>query len=115
MKEQDTIKLLRECDAGVKMGVSSIDDVLEKVEEAEQEILQLPEPNSPDDDQAVAAIEAAKETFDALSEHGKSIVGSDAKAKLEALLTAISDYQITEGDNTKWKKGDSSLKNKLFR
>ena len=28
MIESDTIKLLRECDAGVKMGVSSIDDVL---------------------------------------------------------------------------------------
>ena len=28
MIEKDTIKLLRECDAGVKMGVSSIDDVL---------------------------------------------------------------------------------------
>ena len=28
MIEQDTIKLLRECDAGVKMGVASIDDVL---------------------------------------------------------------------------------------
>ncbi len=31
MIEQDTIKLLRECDAGVKMGVSSIDDVIDKV------------------------------------------------------------------------------------
>ena len=28
MIEQDTVKLLRECDAGVKMGVESIDDVL---------------------------------------------------------------------------------------
>lgn len=28
MIEKDTIKLLRECDAGVKMGVASIDDVL---------------------------------------------------------------------------------------
>lgn len=28
MIEQDTIKLLRECDAGVKMGVDSISDVL---------------------------------------------------------------------------------------
>lgn len=28
MIEQDTVRLLRECDAGVKMGVSSIDDVL---------------------------------------------------------------------------------------
>ena len=31
MVEQDTIKLLRECDAGVKMGIASIDDVLEHV------------------------------------------------------------------------------------
>ena len=31
MIEQDTVKLLRECDAGVKMGVSSINDVLEYV------------------------------------------------------------------------------------
>mgnify|MGYP003299297984 CR=1 FL=1 len=28
MIEQDTVKLLRECDAGVKMGVTSIEDVL---------------------------------------------------------------------------------------
>ena len=28
MIEQDTIKLLRECDEGVKMGISSIEDVL---------------------------------------------------------------------------------------
>ena len=28
MVEQDTIKLLRECDAGTKMGISSIDEVL---------------------------------------------------------------------------------------
>ncbi len=32
MIESDTIKLLRECDAGVKMGVKSIDDVLDRVE-----------------------------------------------------------------------------------
>ena len=31
MVEQDTIKLLRECDAGVKMGIASIDDVLSHV------------------------------------------------------------------------------------
>lgn len=31
MIEQDTIKLLRECDSGVKMGISAIDDVLESV------------------------------------------------------------------------------------
>lgn len=31
MVEQDTIRLLRECDAGVKMGVASIDEVMNYV------------------------------------------------------------------------------------
>ena len=31
MIEQDTIRLLRECDAGVKMGISAIDEVLDYV------------------------------------------------------------------------------------
>ncbi len=31
MIEQDTVKLLRECDAGIKMGIASIDDVLGQV------------------------------------------------------------------------------------
>ena len=32
MIEQDTIKLLRECDAGVKMGISSIEEVVDRVQ-----------------------------------------------------------------------------------
>jgi len=32
MIQQDTIKLLRECDSGVKMGVASINDVIDNVE-----------------------------------------------------------------------------------
>ncbi len=35
MIEQDTIELLRECDAGVKMGVKSICDVIDHVENRE--------------------------------------------------------------------------------
>lgn len=31
MIQQDTVKLLRECDAGIKMGISSIDDVYDHV------------------------------------------------------------------------------------
>lgn len=33
MVNSDTIKLLQECDAGTKMGVSSIDEILEKVQD----------------------------------------------------------------------------------
>lgn len=37
----DTIKLLRECNAGIKMGISSLDDVMEQVEnESLKKILQ---------------------------------------------------------------------------
>jgi hypothetical protein len=35
MIEQDTIRLLRECDAGVKMGVESIEEVVEKIQNEE--------------------------------------------------------------------------------
>ena len=35
MIEQDTIRLLRECDAGVKMGVSAIDEVMDYVSHEE--------------------------------------------------------------------------------
>lgn len=31
MVQKDTVRLLRECDAGVKMGIASIDDVLSRV------------------------------------------------------------------------------------
>lgn len=33
MIESDTIKLLRECDAGIAMGIASIDDVLDHVQD----------------------------------------------------------------------------------
>ncbi len=35
MAKQDTVRLLRECDSGVKMGISSIDDVLSRVRSPE--------------------------------------------------------------------------------
>lgn len=41
MINQDTIKLLKECNAGVKMGVSSLDEVLEHVKNPELKILLL--------------------------------------------------------------------------
>lgn len=31
MAEQDTVKLLRECDAGIKMGIASMDEVIDYV------------------------------------------------------------------------------------
>ena len=31
MKQEDTIRLLQECNAGIKMGVASIDEVINRV------------------------------------------------------------------------------------
>ena len=31
MIEQDTVRLLRECDAGITMGIDSIEDVLDRI------------------------------------------------------------------------------------
>ena len=35
MENQDTIHLLKECDAGTKMAISSIDEILDKVKDSE--------------------------------------------------------------------------------
>ena len=35
MIQQDTVKLLRECDAGIKMGISSIDQVIDHVQSSD--------------------------------------------------------------------------------
>ena len=35
MENQDTLNLLKECDAGTKMAISSIDEILEKVKDTE--------------------------------------------------------------------------------
>ena len=39
MVEQDTVKLLRECDAGIKMGIKSIDDVEKYVKSNDMKML----------------------------------------------------------------------------
>ncbi len=59
MIEQDTIKLLRECDAGVKMGVSSIDDVLPYVrsEQLKKRLEQCKEEHEVLDREIQAALE----------------------------------------------------------
>ena len=41
MIQEDTVKLLRECNAGIKMGVSSLDEVLPKVQSADDQMAPL--------------------------------------------------------------------------
>lgn len=62
MEHLDTVKLLRECDAGVKMAVASIDDVLEYVTDDQMKQL-LQESKSHHE-------ELKRELYDILSSNG---------------------------------------------
>lgn len=63
MIEQDTVRLLRECDAGIEMGVASIDDVLDTAR----------------DKNLIAALESCKNQHCAL------------QSEIDALLTRYHD------------------------
>ena len=39
MENQDTLNLLKECDAGTKMAISSIDEILEKVKDSDLKVI----------------------------------------------------------------------------
>ena len=56
---------------------------------------------SPDDLATETAAKEAKETYDALSEHEKTLVDAE---KLTQVLAALTDYKILEGDKSVWKK-----------
>ncbi len=64
--ENDTVKLLRECDAGIKMGVASIDEVYDRVKSQEMKNI----------------LNASKDEHEVLREemgHRLSEVGDDGK------------------------------------
>ena len=66
MIEQDTIKLLRECDAGIKMGVSSIEDVVQYVSDKDfQNLL------SESKDQHIKLKDEIQDLLDDYSDDGK--------------------------------------------
>lgn len=82
-------------------------DVIQRVEDVEEVVGGLPENVSPDDIEAAEQINAAKEQYDALSEHGQSLISDEAIDKLNDLLAQLGDYRIIEGDGSTWTKGSS--------
>ncbi len=92
MIEQDTIKLLRECDAGIKMGVKSIVDVIDRVEDAELKQL----------------LHACKDEHDALDKELQELLGRyddegkdpNFMAETMAKLKTEMKWQMHDTDNT---------------
>ena len=61
----------------------------------------------PDDRAAVEAADQARQAWEGLTEHEKTLVDPD---RLNRLLEALTDYRILEGDGSQWKKGtDGSI------
>lgn len=79
---------------------------IQKVEAAQDAMEALPDHVEPDDTDAAAILEAVKEQYDALTEHEKSLVDEALKDKLDSLLAALVDYQITAGNNSQWTVGE---------
>ena len=86
--------------------INKVLESIEKVETVQGAIILLPESVMPDDTAAETLINAVKEQYEALSEHEKSLISEELKAKLESLLDNLLDYQIIEGNGSLWTVGD---------
>ena len=77
---------------------------IENTEEAVKKVEAMPaaENTRPDDKTAIDAYEAAKSAYDALSLEEKRMAGEDAKAALDAMLKALTAYDVTYGNGSTW-------------
>lgn len=85
--------------------IDSALDSIEKAEAAQDVITALPDTVEPDDTDTEALINAAKEQYDALTEHEKSMVSEQMKQKLEVLIADLTDYRVVDGNGGRWTVG----------
>ena len=83
--------------------------VIEKVEDVESFVGDLPEGIDPDDKEALAEIETAKAAFEGLTDYEKNLVAEETKAKLEKLLADSVAYAIIKGNGSTWEKGGEDV------
>ena len=79
---------------------------IEKAETVQDAVTALPDAVEPDDIDAEALINAAKEQYDKLTEHERSMVSEELREKLEGLLSDLLDYRIIAGNGSQWTVGD---------
>ena len=90
--EEDTIKLLRECDAGIKMGVEAIDEVIQYVNSPE--LKQYLEKNKSDHEKLKSE---KKKLLDEYHDDGKE---PNAMAKSMSWLKTNVKLAVNESDKT---------------
>ena len=92
MIEKDTIRLLRECDAGIKMGVKSISDVLDRVES--EELVKLLNACKDEHDKLDKELQELLRKYEDEGKDPNFMAEKMAKIKTEVKL------QMNETDNT---------------
>ena len=80
-------------------------DRIEQVEAVQSAIAALPDSAEPDDMDLQKNIQAAKDLYDALTGHQKSLVSEGLKSKLERLQSDVLDYRIIQGNGSQWTRG----------
>lgn len=102
MIEQDTINLLRECDAGIKMGVSAIDEVMDSAQD--ETMRTMLSKSKKEHEKLKESIQAALDRFhdDGKNPNPMAKVMSTAKTNMELMMkptdATIADL-ITDGCN----------------
>jgi len=76
--------------------------VIEEVETVQQAITQLPATAEPDDETAIAGLQAALDAFADLNDRQKSMVTAAQLDKLDKLGQSLRDYKIVKGDKASW-------------
>ena len=90
--------------AEIKAEAEGLLDVL-AVKTFTEQMEQLPDTVKPDDNETGKLIQAAKDAYDQLSDHGKTLVDINVSKKLQKLFAELTDYQLLEGSGDIWVKG----------
>lgn len=102
MIEKDTIRLLRECDAGIKMGVSAINEVLEYVHDPE--LIEYLETSIKDHDTIKHELQELLNSYHDegkepnIMAKGMSVLKTNAKLAVKESDNVVADL-ITDGCN----------------
>ena len=99
-------ELLTDSINATKAALKSIENAEEAVKRADA--MPAADKIRPDDETAIGAYEAAKKAYDDLSADEKRMAGERTKEALDAMLKALTDYDITNGNDSTWTANDKN-------
>ena len=102
----DQKELLVDSINAIKSALKSIENAEEAVKRAEA--MPAADKAQPDDKAAIDAYEAAKKAYDDLSADEKRMAGEHIKDALDAMLKALTAYDVNYGDGSVWAENDSN-------